>query len=230
MKEFSSVSICALCLLFYRWTVPRRISCLTLPHEVFMQTDNIPCESLLQAEQLQLSQPSLGCQMFKSLNHLHIPSLGSLQCVHVLLHSLSQPGLSTGDVCPVCWAAPHPESAVLSCATQDAVGSCGWILFALLYSRILRFSSAKLLPSQLVHGVFPPPVVGLFTFIELVEVPVGPFHQPAEVLLMAAQLSCVTTPLSFVSPANLLRIHFVPSSRSLILNSVRPVLTLGIHH
>jgi len=52
--------------------------------QVFVQIKKIPPEpSLPQAEQSQLSQPLLTEEMLQSLNHLHGPSLDSLQYVHV---------------------------------------------------------------------------------------------------------------------------------------------------
>lgn len=107
----------------------------------------------------------------------------------------------------LCWIVlPRPANNVLFNATQVllvffAVRTHSWIMFTSWKGSgpflLSYFPADGLQPVDpqpvLVHGVFPPQVRDfVFPFIELAEVPVGPFVQPVEVLLMAAQPSCVS--------------------------------------
>jgi len=67
----------------------------TPPHQVFTHIEEIPLQLFIpQAEQSQLPQSLLVCQIIQAPNHLHGPSLGSLQYVHVLL-VLGSPEMDT---------------------------------------------------------------------------------------------------------------------------------------
>jgi len=95
--------------------------------------------------------------------------------------------------------------------------------------RTSRSFSAKLVSPQpvLVHGIVPSQVQD---FLELWWVPVSAFLQPLEVLLNGSTIMwCMNFPLSFVSFADLLRVHSVPSSRSVtkIFQPRKPIVSQG---
>ena len=105
------------------------------------------------------------------------------------------------------------------CLMQEPFGHLcckGTLLTFNLSIRTSRSFSAMLVNPQpvLVHGIIASQVQD---FVELCWVPVSPFLQPVEVSLNGSTtVWSMNIPLSFVSFADLLRVHSVPSSRSVM--------------
>ena len=123
-----------------------------------------------------------------------------------------------------------PALTCFSHAAHDAVsnpGSCKSTLMA--YLKVLPCKLAFQLSSPqlvLVHRVNPLWIQNFaFPFVELHEIPVSTFLKPVNTLWMAAHPSgYIMHSSSAMSSANLLMVHSVPSSRSLMkrLNSIGP--------
>ena len=114
---------------------------------------------------------------------------------------------------------PRPFGNTPPNAAQETVGRLGHqgALLACFPFGVLFCKAVFQLASPqhiLVHGLVPPQVQD-FSILraELDDVPFSPSLQPVEVPLDSRTTSCVSaTPPSFLSSANLLRVHSAPSS------------------
>ncbi|KAK4825966.1 hypothetical protein QYF61_003535 [Mycteria americana] len=197
-----------------------------------------------QAEQPQLSQPFLIGEVLQPSDHFCGPLLDPLQQVHLFpvprtpeLDAVLQVGSHQSRVEGQNHL-PRPAGHASFDAAQDMVGLLGCEhtlpvhvqLFIHQYPRVF-LSRAALHPfipqPVLIPGVAPTqvqdPALGL---VEPHQVHMGPLLQLVHVPLDDIPSGVSTAPLSLVSSANLLRVHSIPLSMSLmkILNSTGPTI------
>ncbi|KAK4814241.1 LOW QUALITY PROTEIN: hypothetical protein QYF61_012737 [Mycteria americana] len=172
-----------------------------------------PQPSLLQAEQPQLSQPVLVGEVLQPSDHLRGPPVDSLQQLHVLLV------LRAPDI-----------------VLQDTVGLLGCEhtllahvqLFVHQYPQVLfhRATLDHIIPQPVLKPRIAPTQVTLhLALLNLMRFTQAHFSSLSRSLWMTSHPSGVSTaPHSLVSSANLLRVHSISLSMSLmkILNSTGP--------
>ncbi|XP_068788224.1 uncharacterized protein [Struthio camelus] len=207
---------------------------LTLPLQILIHVDEITSQSsLLQAEQAQLLQSFFIGEMLQPPNHLGSPPLDSLQQCHVPL-VLGSPELDTVlqvrlhqergritslDLLPTL-CLMHPRRPLAFLATR--AHCC--LMLHLLSTGTPRSFFMELLSSRSTPSLYW--CMGLFLpRCRTLHLPLLNFRRVLSAQLsslsrslgMAAQSSGVSAPPpSSVSAANLLRVHSVPSSRSLM--------------
>ncbi|KAK4829606.1 hypothetical protein QYF61_005706, partial [Mycteria americana] len=187
-----------------------------------------PQPPLLQAKQPQLPQPLL-------TRLLRCPSLDTLQHLNVSL-VVGGPKLNTGfEVRPhQCRVQgdnhfPRPAGHAISDTSQDAIGFLGHLRTLLAHIQAAVNQHPQVLFHQVAfQPLFPRPVAfhgvvvaqvqdPTLSLVESHTIGLGPSTQPIRIPLS-------TLPHELVSSANLLRVHSIPSSRSLIkiLNRTGP--------
>ncbi|KAK4825953.1 LOW QUALITY PROTEIN: hypothetical protein QYF61_003471 [Mycteria americana] len=199
-------------------------------------------ESQNHAKQPQLPQPLLIRLVLQTLHQLRCPSLDTLQHLNVSL-VVRGPKLNTVfEVQPhQCQVQgdnhfPSPAGHGISDTSQDAIGLLGHLvtLLACIQSAVNQHPQV-LFHQAAFQPLFPKPVAlhGLVVVqvqdlaLGLVEphtIGLGPWIQPVQVPLQSLPALKSTLPPNLVSSANLLRVHSIPSSRSLIkiLNRTGP--------
>ncbi|KAK4810863.1 hypothetical protein QYF61_008835 [Mycteria americana] len=190
-----------------------------------------PQPSLLQAEQPQLSQPVLVGEVLQPSDHLHGPPLDSLQQLHVLL-VLRAPELDAvlqvrSHQSGVEWQnhLPRPAGHASFDAAQDTVGLLGCERTLLAHVQLFIHQY----PSLYWNRGLPQPRCRTLhlALLNLMRFTQAHFSSLPRSLWMTSRPSGVSTaPLSLVSSANLLRVHSISLSMSLmkILNSTGPTV------
>ncbi|KAK4810857.1 hypothetical protein QYF61_008829 [Mycteria americana] len=188
-----------------------------------------PQPSLLQAEQPQLSQPVLVGEVLQPSDHFHGPPLDSLQQLHVLL-VLRAPELDAvlqvrSHQSGVEWQnhLPRPAGHASFDAAQDTVGLLGCERTLLAHVQLFIHQY----PSLYWNRGLPQPRCRTLhlALLNLMRFTQAHFSSLPRSLWMTSRPSGVSTaPLSLVSSANLLRVHSISLSMSLmkILNSTGP--------
>lgn len=149
---FFNISLCQLPIFLTLW-----ITMEIHPFQVFTHKD-LPEPSHLWAEQSQLSQPLLLCQMLQILNHLCGILLDSLQCAH--LHKGTQ-----------IWTQIRTQSHLIRANWRERVTSLHVlaVLFPMHSRTLLPFfaSGAKLMPTWCLPRLLGPFLPGYFTIVLL---------------------------------------------------------------
>ncbi|KAK4823665.1 LOW QUALITY PROTEIN: hypothetical protein QYF61_005017 [Mycteria americana] len=211
----------------------------TTSFQVVVESDKVsPQPPFLQAKQPQFPQPLLIRLVLQTLHQLRCPSLDMLQHLNV---SLVGPKLNT-----VFKGRPHqcrgqgqgdnhfpsPAGHTISETSQDAIGLLGHLGTLLAHIQLAIDQHHQVLfyrplfPKPVaLHGVVVTQVQDLaLSLLESHKIGLGPSIQPIQIPLAFLPSSRSTLPHNLVSSANLLRVHSIASSRSLIkiLNRTGP--------
>ncbi|KAK4817624.1 LOW QUALITY PROTEIN: hypothetical protein QYF61_021527, partial [Mycteria americana] len=204
----------------------------TTSFQVVVESDKVsPQPPFLQAKQPQFPQLLLIRLLLQTLHQLRCPSLDTLQHLNVPL-VVRGPKLNTAfEVRP-----HHPAGHTIPDTSQDAIGLLGHLGTLLAHIQLavdqhpqVLFHWAAFQPlfpkPVALHGVVVTQVQDLaLSFVEPHTIDLSPWIQPVQVPLAFLPSSRSTLPHNLVSSANLLRVHSIPLSRSLIkiLNRTGP--------
>ncbi|KAK4828313.1 hypothetical protein QYF61_025325 [Mycteria americana] len=204
----------------------------TTSFQVVVESNKVsPQPPFLQAKQSQFPQPLLIRLVLQTLHQLRCPSLDTLQPLNVSL-VVGGPKLNTVfEVQPrQCQAQgdnhfPSPAGHTISDTSQDAIGLCGHLDTLLAHTPPAIDQQPRSFSARQLSSHSSPSLTQHLALLNLTQLVLAHPSSLSRSLCRAFLPSSRSTlPHNLVSSANLLRVHLIPSPRSLIkiLNRTGP--------